>query len=167
MVCYCANDNYYLIITIYIIIFVQGIYKTDPSSSRYSMVNGVGGPGCVSSLCLPQWTRERKYGGADSQWVSIRHPAPRTLALNCANYYYYFLKWNLFVLFICISLMTNDFFLNLFMTVLGLRFCARAFSSCGKWGPLLIAVRGPLTIAASHHRGLSCCGAQAPNAQSQ
>ena len=37
----------------------------------------------------------------------------------------------------------------LFMTVLSLRFCARAFSSCGKWGPLLIAVRGPLTIAAS------------------
>ena len=35
------------------------------------------------------------------------------------------------------------------MAVLGLRFCARAFSRCGKWGPLLIAVRGPLTIAAS------------------
>ena len=35
------------------------------------------------------------------------------------------------------------------MTVLGLRFCARAFSSCGKRGPLLIVVRGPLTIAAS------------------
>ena len=35
------------------------------------------------------------------------------------------------------------------MAVLGLRFCARAFSSCGEWGPLLIAVRGPLTIAAS------------------
>ena len=35
------------------------------------------------------------------------------------------------------------------MTVLGLRFCARAFPSCGKWGPLFIAVRGPLTIAAS------------------
>ena len=29
------------------------------------------------------------------------------------------------------------------MAVLGLRFCARAFSSCGKWSPLLIAVRGP------------------------
>ena len=27
------------------------------------------------------------------------------------------------------------------MTVLGLRFCARAFSSCGKWGPLFIAAR--------------------------
>ena len=50
------------------------------------------------------------------------------------------------------------------MAVLGLRFCARAFSSCGKWGPLFIAVRGPrgpLTIAASH------CGAQAPDAQAQ
>ena len=33
--------------------------------------------------------------------------------------------------------------------MLGLRFCARAsFSSCDKWGPLFIAVRGPLTIAA-------------------
>ena len=35
------------------------------------------------------------------------------------------------------------------MAVLGLRFCARAFSSCGKWRPLFIAVRGPLTVAAS------------------
>ena len=35
------------------------------------------------------------------------------------------------------------------MAVLGLRFCARAFSSCGKWGPLFIMVRGPITIVAS------------------
>ena len=47
------------------------------------------------------------------------------------------------------------------MAVLGLRFRARAFSSCGKRGPLFIAVRGPLTIAASR------CGAQAPEAQAQ
>ena len=54
------------------------------------------------------------------------------------------------------------------MAVLGLRFCARAFSSCGKRGPLLIAVRGPLTIAASlvaEHRlqthWLSNCGSRA------
>ena len=49
------------------------------------------------------------------------------------------------------------------MTVLGLHFCARAFSSCGKCGPLFIAVRGPLTIAASlvaEHR-LSNCGSRA------
>ena len=53
------------------------------------------------------------------------------------------------------------------MAVLGLRFCARAFSSCGEWGPLFIAVRGPLTVAASPRRGLSHCGAQAPDAQAQ
>ena len=54
------------------------------------------------------------------------------------------------------------------MAVLGLRFCARAFSSCGKWGPLFIAVPGPLTIAASlvaerrlQTRRLSNCGSPA------
>ena len=54
------------------------------------------------------------------------------------------------------------------MAVLGLCFCARAFSSCGKRGPLPIAVRGPLTIAASlvaehrlHTRRLSNCGSRA------
>ena len=54
------------------------------------------------------------------------------------------------------------FILYLFLAVLGLRFCARAFSSCGKRGPLFIVVHGPL-----HYRGLSCCGAQAPDAQAQ
>ena len=47
------------------------------------------------------------------------------------------------------------------MAVLGLRFCVRAFSSCGKWGPLFTAVRGCLTITASR------CRAQAPDAQAQ
>ena len=52
--------------------------------------------------------------------------------------------------------------------MLGLRFCARAFSSCGKWGSLFIAVRGTLTIAASlvaehrlQTRRLSNCGSRA------
>ena len=40
-------------------------------------------------------------------------------------------------------------FIYLFLAALGLRFCARAFSSCGKWGPLFIAVHGPLIIVAS------------------
>ena len=59
-------------------------------------------------------------------------------------------------------------FIFLFMAVLGLRFCVRAFSSCGKWGPFFIAVRGPLTIAASlvaEHRLQTCrlsnCGSWA------
>ena len=54
------------------------------------------------------------------------------------------------------------------MAALGLRFCARAFSSCGKWGPLFTAVCGPLTIAASlvaehrlQTRRLSNCGSRA------
>ena len=52
--------------------------------------------------------------------------------------------------------------------MLGLRLCARAFCSCGKRGPLFIAVRGPLTIAASlvaehrlQTRRLSSCGSRA------
>ena len=59
-------------------------------------------------------------------------------------------------------------FIYLFLAALGLRFCARAFSSCGKWGPLFIAVRRPLTIAASlvaehrlQTRRLSNCGSRA------
>ena len=59
-------------------------------------------------------------------------------------------------------------FIYLFLAVLGLRFCARAFSSCGKRGPLFIAVRWPLTITASlvaehrpQMRRLSSCGSQA------
>ena len=54
------------------------------------------------------------------------------------------------------------------MAALGLRFCARAFSCCGKWGPLFIAVHGPLTIVASlvvehglQMRRLSNCGSRA------
>ena len=42
-----------------------------------------------------------------------------------------------------------NLFIYLFLAVLGLRFCARAFSSCGKRGPLFIAESGPLTVAAS------------------
>ena len=54
------------------------------------------------------------------------------------------------------------------MAVLGPRLCARTFSSCGKRGPLLIAVRGPLTAAAppvAEHRlqtrRLRSCGSRA------
>ena len=62
----------------------------------------------------------------------------------------------------------NYLFIYLFLAVLGLRFCAMAFSSCGKWGPLPITVHGPLTIAASpvaehrlQTRRLSNCGSRA------
>ena len=46
------------------------------------------------------------------------------------------------------------FFIYLFLVVLGLRCCTWAFSSCGEWGLLFIAVRGLLiavsSLAAEH-----------------
>ena len=57
------------------------------------------------------------------------------------------------------------------MAVLGLRFCGRTFSSCGKRGPLFIVVHGPLSVAASlvaehrlQTRRLSNCGSRGPAA---
>ena len=67
------------------------------------------------------------------------------------------------VFFFNIVCFFKKIFIYLFLAVLGLRFCARAFSSCGEWGPLFIAVRGPLAITASpvaEHR-LSSCGSRA------
>ena len=69
--------------------------------------------------------------------------------------------------FVCLFVL-KFIYLFLFLAVLGLRFSARAFSSCGKRWPLFIAVRGPLTIAASlvvEHRlqvrRLRSCGPRA------
>ena len=80
-------------------------------------------------------------------------PALHTGALNPYPFFFFFKFIYLFYLF---------------LAVLGLRFCARAFSSCGKRGPLFIAVRGPLTVAASlvaehrlQTRRLSSCGSRA------
>ena len=53
------------------------------------------------------------------------------------------------VLFFFLNYYLFIYLFILFLAVLGLRFCVRASSSCGKRGPLFIAVRGP------HYRGLS------------
>ena len=73
------------------------------------------------------------------------------------------LTLTLFFFFFLINL-----FIYLFLAVLGLRFCARASSSCSERGPLFIAVRGPLTVVASlvaehrlQTRRLSSCGSRA------
>ena len=75
-------------------------------------------------------------------------------------YSFFFFNSNLLFIYL--------FLYFLFLAVLGLHFCARASSSCGKCGPLLIAVHGPLTITASlvaEHRlqthRLSSCGSRA------
>ena len=76
--------------------------------------------------------------------------------------FFFFKEHILFILFYFILL------IYLFMAVLGLRFYAMAFSSCGKRGPLFIAMRGHFTIAASlvaehrlQMRRLSSCGSRA------
>ena len=82
----------------------------------------------------------------------------RMSSLTCLVPQLEWLRFPLFLLFIYLFI----------LAVLGLRFCARAFSSCGERGPLFIAVRRPLTIVASlvaehrlQMRRLSSCGSRA------
>ena len=87
-----------------------------------------------------------------------------TVGSCCLSILFYFI-YLFFIKVIFFKIWPFIIYLYLFMAMLGLCFCARAFSSCGKRGPLLIAVRGPLTIAASlamehrlQTRRLSNCG---------
>ena len=78
------------------------------------------------------------------------------------------LLWDFFF-FLMLFLSAYILFMYVCMYVcMAFRFCARAFFSCGKRGPLFIAVRGPLTIAASlvaehrlQTRRFSNCGSRA------
>ena len=103
--------------------------------------------------------------GWPTQCPPPNHTAPlpnQQLSLKINHYYLFFFKSSPSFLFFL------NLFIYLFMAVLGLRFCARAFSSCGERGPLFIAVRGPLTIAVSlfaehrlQTRRVSNCGSRA------
>ena len=94
--------------------------------------------------------------------VCIFHPV--FISFGYFHIHFFLIDFYFFFLSICFLF----FVFYLFMAVLGLRFCERAFSSCGKRGPLFIAVRRPLTIAASlvaehrlQTRRLSNCGSWA------
>ena len=98
--------------------------------------------------------------------LKVSASASNRVWLKWVEAFFFFFKgkpardpWFLFF-FLIIS--TFNYYLFIYWAVLGLRLCVRASSSCGKRGPLFIAVRGPL-----NYRGLSCCGAQAPDAQAQ
>ena len=63
------------------------------------------------------------------------------------------------------SLFFFNKFIYLFLALLGLRCCASAFSSCGKWGLLFVVVCRLLIVKASlaaeqgsGHTGFSSCG---------
>ena len=144
-----------------------GTQRTHSLLLQNSMVRGLlRDPGSDSGK------RERQDGGASGVWATGMASLAGT---GCAggtrrpnkdgNHYVwlppviFFLKEFLYFCYL---------FIYLFLAVLGLCFCARAFSSCGKRGPLFITVRGPLTIAASvvaehrlQTRRLSNCGSRA------
>ena len=100
--------------------------------------------------------------------VSAERSGVNLMGIPCYVIYFFFFRHQLY-LNICYFIYFIFFkFIYLFLAVLGLRFYARAFSSCGKRGPLLITVHGPLTIAASlaaehrlQTRRLSSCGPRA------
>ena len=103
-------------------------------------------------VCLLVYCFLLKHGHTLIRIQNIRTMSKTIFLKEFLYFYYHFL----FIYFI------------LFLAALGLRFCARAFSSCGKRGPLFIVVPGPLTIAASlvaQHRlqthRLSSCGSWA------
>ena len=68
--------------------------------------------------------------------------APPGKSWNWGFLFFFFLR-NAFICFIIYL------FIYLFLAVLGLHFCARAFSSCGERGLLFIAVRRLLIAVAS------------------
>ena len=81
---------------------------------------------------------------------------------------FFFFKISLVLFFFFNTLFYLFIYLFIYDCVGSLSFRVRAFSSCGKWGPLFITVRGPLTIAAppvaGHRlqtRRLSSCGSRA------
>ena len=59
---------------------------------------------------------------------------------------FFFLSWMILML---LSFTFIYLFILLFLAVLGLCFCARAFSSCGEWGLLFVVVHGLLIAVAS------------------
>ena len=126
---------------------VSAIHRSKGHHARHH--GGGGGTRCLEHLAFSTKaaTHSERSPSEDG-----RHFACKSLSTESASFFFFF----------------KYLFIHLFMAVLGLRFCAKAFSSCGKRGPLLIAVRGPLTIAASlvaEHRlqthRLSNCGSRA------
>ena len=154
------------------------------------IVRGVGEE--PSQIALPYWVlfmnSESSHSLPGSEWVwsALEDARPEVSDLTKVSAGLYHphgpltlqMGWlttkmgDLILILICFYFFFLIYFLNyififIFMAVLGLRFCVRAFSSCGERGPLFIAVHGPLTVAASlvaehrlQTRRLSNCGSR-------
>ena len=122
----------------------------------------------MSSIVVRTHLRNLEGGMRRGFWDSIMSCFLFWVLLLCTHVYFVDLGTSLSILYFFSFFFFFKFVYLLFMAVLGLHLRARASPSCGKWGPLLIAVRGPLTIAASlvaEHRlqthRLSKCGSRA------
>ena len=94
----------------------------------------------TSAACLCHQTTKPSppvHDSATAPRIPLDHPPHCHTATPSAPLHHFFL--NKFI----------HLFIYLFLAALGLRCCARAFSSCSERGLLFIAVRGPLTVAAS------------------
>ena len=81
-------------------------------------------------------------------------------------FWIYAQEWDCWIIwsFIFSFFLKNKFIYLLFLAVLGLCFCTRAFSSCGKWGPLFIAVLGSLLLRSTgSRRAVSVAVAHGPS----
>ena len=91
---------------------------------------------------------------------------PALLIVNILSFQYIqthlivFIFIYLYLLYFIFKIIT--YFIYLFLAVLGLCCCARAFSSCSEWGLLFIAVLGLLIVVASLlvEHGLQACRLQ-------
>ena len=114
-----------------------------------------GGAPWIGLECVPSITRRKEVIQLSLSFQKCGHEYHRMQIISFIdNTFFFFFFYKFIYLF--------------FYFCLGLRFCARAFSSCGKRGPLFITVRGPLTIVASlvaehrlQTRRLSSCGSRA------
>ena len=117
---------------------------------------------------VPAWAMNLLNGWVNKWKISVRLIPSPACQLSSGHIDFSYQNWVQCFFFFFLD---ESFFLYLFylfLAALGLRFCARAFSSCGKRGPLFIAVRRPLTITASpaaehrlQTRRLSSCGSRA------
>ena len=126
---------------------LKNIFPDSPAHTWFPLP---GLPGCPSQLPTQLWVSSdfpRAPGPFYRQYIFCCFF--EDLVCHIIDLIYMYPHLTLFFFLNEFSNLFIYFFIYLFMAVLGLRFCARAFSSCGKWGPLFIAVRGPLTIAAS------------------
>ena len=71
------------------------------------------------------------------------------LTLCCATFLSLLISPRIILFVFLFLFFLNYLFIYLFLAVLGLRFCARAFSSCSEWGLLFTAVHGFLFAVAS------------------